>query len=294
VRRLVHFLIALVRYRDVHYAKRLLARGFANLRMVGASLGAHYVRVRPWQDLGGVEASDTCERLDSDRQPAGFVRVNLVAYHLALPEVDGRTVVEVGTNEGYGAALFATRARAVHAYDVSAEAIARARQRHARPNVHFEVHDATRPFPIPDGTADVVFASEVIEHLADPPAFVDAAHRMLRDGGVLLLKTPNDAFNRWENRLNPYHLSPFDAGGLRKLLARRFRQVSIEGLVYRTEVVTEAEDRPSATPPETAPYRFGEPIEIDRVLVTRVRIVPERAPSTSGAHAEYLWARAVR
>lgn len=290
--RLLRLIEALVRDRDVHYARRLIGRAWANLRLVGGALGAHYVRIHPWRDFGGFDGEDACGRFEAGRQPAGFVRMNLIPYHLALPDVAGRVVVEAGANEGAGAALFARHAREVHAFDVSAEAIAVANRRPRPPNLHFSVHDATRPFPLPDGSAGVVFASEVIEHLADGRAFLDHAARVLEPGGRLILKTPNVAYNRYENRMNVHHVNPYDAGRLRRQLEERFDRVEIEGLTYRIGLATSAEDRPDAAAPEDAPYAFGDPVVVDRVLVTRLTVTPVRV--APGGVPEFLFARATR
>jgi SAM-dependent methyltransferase len=290
--RLFRLAVALFVHRDVHYVRRLLKRAGANLRLVTGALGADYLRILPYRDFGGVDPAESCERYVAGVQPAGFVRVNLIPYHLALPDVAGRIVVEAGCNEGAGSALLATRAHAVHAFDRSPEAIAAARARHVLPNLHFVVHDATRPFPGEDGSADVVFASEVIEHLADGRAFLAAAARALRPGGLLILKTPNDAWNRYENRLNPHHVNPYDERRLRRELAREFEPVAISDLTFETSIQTAPEDHPDALAPEATPYVFGEPVVIDRVLVTRMRVTPRFEPP--GTPGEYLFARAVR
>ncbi|WP_394848596.1 class I SAM-dependent methyltransferase [Pendulispora brunnea] len=47
------------------------------------------------------------------------------------------------------------------------------------------------PYPIADGTADLVLAIEVIEHLENPRAFVRELVRMLKPGGRLVVTTPN-------------------------------------------------------------------------------------------------------
>ena len=292
MKRLLDFLTALIVYRDVHYARRVLTRAGANLRLVLGGLGAWYVRVLPYRDFGGVDPAESCERFRAGEQPAGFTRVNLIPYHLALPDVRDRVVIEAGTNEGAGAALFATVARQVHAFDVSADAIAAARARYARANLTFAVHDATQPFPVPDGSAQVVFASEVIEHLANGPAFLAAAARALGPGGVLVVKTPNVAYNRWENHLNPHHVNPYDAAKLQYELAAHFDRVTIEGLTFDVALATAPEERPDAAPPEQRPYRFGDAIEVDRVLVTRMRVTPRRVAGDEVP--EYLFARAVR
>lgn len=45
--------------------------------------------------------------------------------------------------------------------------------------------------PYPDQVFDVVFADNVVEHLADPNGVFREVYRVLRPGGVFLFKTPN-------------------------------------------------------------------------------------------------------
>lgn len=45
--------------------------------------------------------------------------------------------------------------------------------------------------PFPDGSFDVVFATEVIEHVTDPQRWLSELKRVLRSGGRLELSTPN-------------------------------------------------------------------------------------------------------
>lgn len=239
-------------------------------------------------------SGEACERFVMGEQPAGLIRVNLATYHLALPDVVDRVVVDAGTNEGAGAALFARHAARVVAFDVSSEGIEAARARYVRPNLEFHVHDATRPFPIPDGEADVVFSSEVIEHLPDGDAFLRAAARALKPGGLLLLKTPNDDYNRYENRLNPHHVSPYSASRLRGKVQVRFEAVRISGLTYDVSIDRETDERPDPLPPEERPYRFGDPIVVDRSIVLRMRVTPRRIEIPGPEVPEYLWVRASR
>jgi len=278
----------------VAYARRLWRRSRENLGLVLGSLGAHYVRLKPYEDFGGVPSGEACERFVMGEQPAGLVRVNLAAYHLALPDIAGKVVVDAGTNEGAGAALFARHAARVVAFDVSTDGVAAARARYVRPNLEFHVHDASRSFPIPDGGADVVFSSEVIEHLRDGDAFLRAASRALKPGGLLLLKTPNDDYNRFENRLNPHHVSPYTANRLRVAVQARFEGVDVSGLTYDVAIDRETEERPDALPPEEVPYRFGDPIVVDRCILLRMRVNPRRVEIPGPEVPEFLWVRAVR
>jgi 2-polyprenyl-3-methyl-5-hydroxy-6-metoxy-1,4-benzoquinol methylase len=50
--------------------------------------------------------------------------------------------------------------------------------------------DGEGAWDLPDGSFDVVWAGEVIEHVADTAAWLSELRRMLRSGGKLLLSTP--------------------------------------------------------------------------------------------------------
>jgi SAM-dependent methyltransferase len=113
----------------------------------------------------------------------------------------GRTgaqrIVDVGCGDGSATSLVSdldTR-NTVIGVDWSATALARAR---ARGLLVVQGGVDTSGLPLPDGCADVVIMSELIEHLVDTDTAVDEVRRVLRPGGVLLLSTPNLA--AWFNR----------------------------------------------------------------------------------------------
>ena len=79
----------------------------------------------------------------------------------------------------------------VHAVgaDIAQAAIARASRRH--PGVEFQVIPLDGPLPFDDGAFELVWASEVIEHVADTAAWLSEVRRVLVPGGRLLLTTPS-------------------------------------------------------------------------------------------------------
>lgn len=79
-----------------------------------------------------------------------------------------------------------------------------------------------------DDTFEVIVAGDLIEHLANPGAFLDSARRRLTPSGVLLISTPNPWYWRYivksvfsfDVRPNPEHVSWYCGATLRTLLAR--------------------------------------------------------------------------
>ncbi len=79
-------------------------------------------------------------------------------------------------------------ARAV-GVDVAEAALARARARH--PALDFRLVPVEGPLPLEDNAFDLVWASEVIEHVADTGRWLSEARRVLAPGGRLLVTTPS-------------------------------------------------------------------------------------------------------
>lgn len=82
--------------------------------------------------------------------------------------------------------------------------------------------------PAPDGSFDVVLSTQVLEHVAEPDAYLREAFRLLRPGGTLLLST----HGLWVYHRDPVDYWRWTAEGLR-LIARRagFDVVHLEGLM---------------------------------------------------------------
>jgi 2-polyprenyl-6-hydroxyphenyl methylase / 3-demethylubiquinone-9 3-methyltransferase len=100
----------------------------------------------------------------------------------------GQRVLDVGCGEGVFAAELAAVGAEVLGIDVAEEPLRRARARH--PALDLRLVDGEAPWPLPDASFDVVWAGEVIEHVADTAAWLSEVRRVLRSGGSLLISTP--------------------------------------------------------------------------------------------------------
>ena len=136
----------------------------------------------------------------------------------------GRRVLDLGCGEGDFGAAAAEAGADVLGVDVAEEAIRRARARH--PELRFEHVEDT--LPADDATFDLVWCSEVLEHVLDTARLLSEARRVLRTGGVLAATTPGHgplrrlrlAVAGWERHFDPRgaDLRFYTARSLRELL----------------------------------------------------------------------------
>jgi 2-polyprenyl-3-methyl-5-hydroxy-6-metoxy-1,4-benzoquinol methylase len=102
--------------------------------------------------------------------------------------VAGQRVLDAGCGEGrFTAELVRAGADAV-GIDVAEEPLRRARALH--PQLDVRLVDGEGAWELADASFDVVWAGEVIEHVADTAAWLSEIRRVLRSGGSLLLSTP--------------------------------------------------------------------------------------------------------
>lgn len=100
----------------------------------------------------------------------------------------GERVLDVGCGEGrFTAELGRAGAHAV-GVDLAEEPLRRARARH--PELELALIAEEERWELADASFDVVWAGEVLEHVADTAAWLSEVRRVLRSGGSLLLSTP--------------------------------------------------------------------------------------------------------
>lgn len=149
-------------------------------------------------------------------------------YYVAAGLVAGRRVLDLGTGEGYGAAVLAERAAEVLAIDVDAPSIEHARATYDSDNLTFEVGSILELDDFPDASWDAVVCFEVIEHVDDHERVLDSVGRLLTDDGILVLSTPDRKLYAGDDGAeNPFHVRELSREELRSLLRGRFEHVDL-------------------------------------------------------------------
>lgn len=165
---------------------------------------------------------DLWTRLPADLAALDFKRRSrFLTDHLRA----GQRVLDLGC----GAAAFTgVIANVVGAENVIGADVAEAALNRARllePELSFKLVPFDGPLPFADSSFDLVWASEVIEHVADTARWLSELRRTLKPGGELLITTPAHGrlrllfggIGRYSEPLGD-HLHLYDGRSLRRLL----------------------------------------------------------------------------
>jgi SAM-dependent methyltransferase len=137
--------------------------------------------------------------------------VDQVSAHI---DVTGRTVVDVGGGAGYFTRAF--RARGAHCYLFEPD------QAELNGNGTAPVGTVIADgywLPVADGSADVCFSSNVLEHVFDPSGLIDEMVRATKPGGVIYL-----SFTNWYSPWGGHEMSPWHLLGARFATRRYLRR----------------------------------------------------------------------
>jgi 2-polyprenyl-3-methyl-5-hydroxy-6-metoxy-1,4-benzoquinol methylase len=159
------------------------------------------------------------------------------AYHKAANLVEGKKVLDLGCNTGYGSNILALTASRVAGADVSENAIATAKAKYANHNTEYRLIDG-KQLPFTDKEFDTIITCQVIEHIVDYNIFIGEIKRVLTLSGIVIFTTPN-ALLRLDPGMkpwNPFHVTEFDQSTLAHMLSQHFKHVHILGLFAEKEL----------------------------------------------------------
>lgn len=141
----------------------------------------------------------------------------LTRYRVAAGFCEGKEVLEVACGSGQGLGYLAGRARRVIGGDVTAELLRIGRRHYGdrMPLLRLDAH--ALPFRV--GSFDLVILFEAIYYLAQPERFLKECRRVLRNGGIIVISTPN---REWPDfNPSPFSSKYFSAQELDGLLRRQ-------------------------------------------------------------------------
>jgi ubiquinone/menaquinone biosynthesis C-methylase UbiE len=135
--------------------------------------------VRRWYE-------EVWEEVPAELEPPLFA----VRRDFLLGEVEpGDRVLDLGCGDGRFAEALVRAGAQVTGADVAEAALVRARRR--APDVEYVRIEPHGSWPFSDQAFDVVWAGEVLEHVADTEAWLREVRRVLAPGGRFLATTPH-------------------------------------------------------------------------------------------------------
>jgi len=103
----------------------------------------------------------------------------IIARRLVPEDGAGKTLLDIGCREGAQSRMFEEAGYEVTSLDID--------KRYEK----CVVHDCNERLPFDDSSFDVIWSSEVIEHLVNAEEVAHDLRRVLKPGGRLVLTTPN-------------------------------------------------------------------------------------------------------
>jgi SAM-dependent methyltransferase len=155
---------------------------------------------------------------------------HLARYAFAEKFIVDKAVLDVACGEGYGTAILAPKTSKTVGVDISTDVIRFANKKYSEcKRASFKVGDIAH-LPFSADSFDVVVCFETIEHLDEPQQAISELRRVLRQGGALLISTPNKSeySDRFEYN-NPFHKREMNLQEFKGYLASDFDYVYLYG-----------------------------------------------------------------
>lgn len=184
-------------------ALRKLLPGYTTSSMGGPNLPTAAM-------IADANVTDNGERVVPEDNNFCF-HAHLSIYNFAKPYAYDKRVLDAGCGTGYGSFHLLTqgKARSVHGIDLSEKAIAFCSGRYVAPSLRYDAMDLQQVSLGGRAKFDLIFSSNVLEHVADADAFLATAVRLLSPDGVFVLGVPcvNTPEALEGNLENPYHIN---------------------------------------------------------------------------------------
>ncbi|MGI9225334.1 MAG: class I SAM-dependent methyltransferase [Woeseiaceae bacterium] len=121
---------------------------------------------------------------EEEVKPAGSIDKYVLPYIESLPDLAGKTAIDIPSGAGRASYMFAKRGASVRAFDLYPEFT-------EVPGIEGEYADLNDGIPVENGSADYLICQEGIEHMPDKIAILREFNRVLKESGTLIVTTPN-------------------------------------------------------------------------------------------------------
>jgi glycosyltransferase involved in cell wall biosynthesis/SAM-dependent methyltransferase len=146
-------------------------------------------------------------------------------YIYALGYAKGKTVLDIASGEGYGAALLASQAAFVTGVDIAEDAVAHAQRKYHLPNLEFRLGSCSK-VPLLDTTVDLVVSFETIEHHDEHEQMLAEIKRVLKPDGIVIISSPDKAiYTDKPDYHNPFHVKELYRDEFETLFRIHFKNV---------------------------------------------------------------------
>ena len=148
-------------------------------------------------------------------------------YMWAARVVEGRNVLDLGSGEGFGAAILSGSAARVIGVDVDERTVEHSQLNYGGSNLEFRVGTALDLSCFEDASFGAVVAFEIIEHVQDQEQVLNEVARLLADDGLLIVSTPDRRlYSEATGQHNPFHKRELALEEFQNLLAVHFPYVT--------------------------------------------------------------------
>ncbi|MFH1507301.1 MAG: class I SAM-dependent methyltransferase [Candidatus Omnitrophota bacterium] len=177
------------------------------------------------------DINNTGERILLEKETPLMIARHLSAYHFASAYAKGKSVLEIGSGEGYGSYLLSGVCNKITAIDYNKEAISYAKAKYERSNLHYTCLDIKELCELCD-TYDLICCFQVIEHISQVDEFLKRTKSLLNKGGIFICSTPNklDMSKGSHVPINKFHVREYLFLEFKDLLSIHFSKVDIIGL----------------------------------------------------------------
>jgi len=151
-------------------------------------------------------------------------------YLWAARLMAGRRVLDLGSGEGFGAAILADAAEHVVGIDVDERTVEHSRLNYAGANIEFHQGTALDLSAFADGSFGAVVAFEIIEHVREQEQVLAEVARVLAPEGILVISTPDRRlYSEASHQHNPFHARELALEEFLELLGAHFPHVGAWG-----------------------------------------------------------------